>query len=215
MVDFSPLPLTYTSSIQTNWHYSGTVLKTRNPSDHSCLQCCLVNFTIAMQSYSSKLAILLPLLFCIGTDQWTKSAMMTLLEAGETLYFAGGLIQVSLIKNYDGFLGVAAPLSAQLRNALLLGGVALLIIGCLAYLFSSKPSAITVPLIFVTGGGSSNLLDRVVYNGGVTDFLSIGVGTIRTGIFNLADIYILAGSAVLGYRLFSRTSTGRNPDLAD
>jgi signal peptidase II len=57
--------------------------------------------------------------------------------------------------------------------------------------------------VFVIGGGISNLLDRLIQDGGVTDFLSVGFGEFRTGIFNLADVYILLGSFILGYYIFS------------
>jgi signal peptidase II len=58
----------------------------------------------------------------------------------------------------------------------------------------------------VTGGGLSNLLDRILHDGGVTDFIIVAVGSLNTGIFNMADVYILSGSFILGFSLFS------NPD---
>ena len=48
----------------------------------------------------------------------------------------------------------------------------------------------------VAGGGVANWIDRLVA-GAVTDFVSLGVGGLRTGIFNLADLSVLAGVAVL------------------
>ena len=44
--------------------------------------------------------------------------------------------------------------------------------------------------------GNRNLVDRVAI-GGVIDFLNIGVGPLRTGIFNVADVAIMAGIALL------------------
>jgi signal peptidase II len=35
------------------------------------------------------------------------------------------------------------------------------------------------------------------YDGRVTDFLNVGIGSFRTGIFNLADMAILAGALLL------------------
>jgi len=48
----------------------------------------------------------------------------------------------------------------------------------------------------VLAGGASNWVDRVV-RGSVVDFLNIGVGPLRTGIFNVADMAIMLGVAVL------------------
>jgi signal peptidase II len=56
----------------------------------------------------------------------------------------------------------------------------------------------------VTGGGLSNLLDRILHHGGVTDFVILGSGGLRTGIFNLADVAIFLGSVLFGFLLFSR-----------
>ena len=39
------------------------------------------------------------------------------------------------------------------------------------------------------------MVDRVV-RGSVIDFMNVGVGPLRTGIFNVADMAILAGVAI-------------------
>ena len=41
-------------------------------------------------------------------------------------------------------------------------------------------------------GGVSNWVDRVV-SGSVVDFMNVGVGWLRTGIFNFADVAIMLG----------------------
>lgn len=168
-----------------------------------------------MRRNHPKVFVLLLLLFCIITDQITKKLMTALLGAGLEFSLVNDLIQFSLVKNHHGFLGVAAPLPDTLRIALLFGGVSVLALGCLAYLFFARPSRITIPLSLATGGGLSNLLDRLMNNGGVTDFISVGVGSFRTGIFNLADVYIIAGSTLLGYYLFSSSPPARRPGYID
>jgi signal peptidase II len=45
-------------------------------------------------------------------------------------------------------------------------------------------------------GGASNWVDRVA-RGSVVDFLNVGLGPLRTGIFNVADVAIMAGVAIL------------------
>ena len=45
-------------------------------------------------------------------------------------------------------------------------------------------------------GGVSNWVDRVAM-GTVIDFMNIGIGPFRTGIFNMADVAIMAGAALL------------------
>ena len=46
-------------------------------------------------------------------------------------------------------------------------------------------------------GGIGNLLDRLFHGGLVIDFLNMGIGPLRTGIFNVADMAIMAGFALL------------------
>lgn len=156
--------------------------------------------------------IFLLLFFIIATDQFTKLAITHFMAGRTNLSFGGEIIRFTLVKNYNGFLGIAAPLPDSLRITFLYGGVSMLILGCLIYLYYSRPSRFTVPLLFVTGGGLSNLVDRFLYNGGVTDFISIGIGSFRTGIFNLADVYIIAGSALVGFYFFSPSQPEHNPD---
>ncbi len=145
------------------------------------------------------------LLVTIGTDQTTKFLARELLQETKEICFSNCFIKFSLIENHGGFLGVVNNLPETLRFFLLTICVSVLLLGCLFYLFnfSKKRDHYDLPLVFVAGGGMSNLLDRLLHNGGVTDFLSIGVGNVRTGIFNLADVYILIGSFVLGFMLFS------------
>jgi signal peptidase II len=46
------------------------------------------------------------------------------------------------------------------------------------------------------GGGASNLIDRAA-RGHVVDFLNVGLGSLRTGIFNVADIAVLLGALLI------------------
>ena len=51
-------------------------------------------------------------------------------------------------------------------------------------------------LSLIAGGGVGNWIDRLTNDGRVTDFLNVGVGGLRTGIFNVADVVLLAGVAI-------------------
>jgi signal peptidase II len=62
------------------------------------------------------------------------------------------------------------------------------------------------PLLGVSlllAGGTSNWIDRVI-RGSVVDFLNVGVGSLRTGVFNVADMAIMLGAAVLVLATMSR-----------
>ena len=45
----------------------------------------------------------------------------------------------------------------------------------------------------IIAGGLGNVIDRIIYDRHVTDFMNMGINNIRTGIFNVADVCITAG----------------------
>jgi signal peptidase II len=70
-----------------------------------------------------------------------------------------------------------------------------MLIYCLAS--SSRNPFILPAWGLVIGGGVSNLVDRLWYGGYVVDFLNVGIGPVRTGIFNFADVFIMVGVLLL------------------
>ena len=50
-------------------------------------------------------------------------------------------------------------------------------------------------LALFIAGGASNWFDRVSA-GRVVDFMNVGIGWLRTGIFNVADVAIMLGAAL-------------------
>ena len=64
---------------------------------------------------------------------------------------------------------------------------------------ATVPSLGLRPLIglsLVAGGGVGNVIDRIFNNGAVIDFIRLGIGPFRTGIFNVADVAIVVGVAI-------------------
>ena len=139
------------------------------------------------------------LLSCVGCDQTTKSVAKSLLSQAEGWSFLGDTVRLQLANNYGVFLSVGDSLPDVWRHGLLSIGVGCVLLGLLAYLFVSKtigPSAVLALSLFI-GGGTSNLLDRLLYGGYVVDFINIGIGPVRTGIFNVADVAISLGMTLL------------------
>lgn len=139
----------------------------------------------------------------IGCDQLSKYLARELLPPAATSYL-DGLVHLSLVKNHGGFLGIVSDLPENIRFLFLTVVVGLFLFASLLFLLhpAGYRSPLWIPLTCVTGGGLSNLLDRLHSDGGVTDFLVLGYGRLQTGIFNLADVVILLGSFALGFVLF-------------
>jgi signal peptidase II len=139
------------------------------------------------------------LIACVGCDHAAKRAAGLLLTSGERVTLAGDAFQFELVSNPGAFLSLGAGLPDPVRQALLVGLVPLLLACvCLYFLRSAHTSfGELVALGLVAGGGLGNWLDRLLHDGAVTDFVSMGLGGLRTGIFNVADVAVMAGVLLL------------------
>ncbi len=152
-----------------------------------------------MRSIPRFIVVLLTLSCCVGCDQVSKSAARSLLHSGVAHSLFAGSLRLQLMENPGSFLSLGASLPEHLRFTLFTGAVAVILAGLVcASLFARRLSTGRfVALALVAGGGISNLIDRLLYDGRVTDFLNVGIGSLRTGIFNIADMAILAGALLL------------------
>jgi signal peptidase II len=145
------------------------------------------------------ISFVLVLAACVGCDHATKQAAGALLASGEPIALLGDAIRFQLVSNPGAFLSLGAALPETLRLALFLGLVPALL-GAVLLGFALRTGATRADLLavaLVIGGGAANWLDRVAHGGAVTDFVSVGVGVLRTGIFNVADVAIVAGVLLL------------------
>jgi len=144
-------------------------------------------------------AILLTILGCVGCDQSTKSVARDYLPQGTPISLFNDLVRLQHTENRGAFLSLGDGLSNNARRALFTFGGALLVIGAALWALRSRhlSSAQVLGAGLVSGGGLSNLIDRVTQDGSVTDFLNIGMGPVRTGIFNCADMALMLGIAML------------------
>ena len=138
-------------------------------------------------------------------DQGTKVYAVAQLDGQPPpLYsFLGDTLRIQLARNVGAFLGMFGNLPENVRWAILVAGNSALMIGLVLFLLIGKQinrwSFFTFALVFA--GGVGNLIDRVLYNY-VIDFLNLGIGPVRTGIFNIADMAITAGFFMLVWQMF-------------
>jgi signal peptidase II len=145
------------------------------------------------------LAILLVSIGTVGCDQTTKHIARIELSASRSQRSLCGLVEFTLAENPGAFLSLGASLSKTLRRAVFTVSVSLGLAASLAYLLrSSKLQLFSFfGLAWIIAGGTSNLIDRLTRHGLVTDFMLIRVGPLQTGVFNLADVAIVAGALAL------------------
>ncbi|HCF58885.1 MAG TPA: signal peptidase II [Myxococcales bacterium] len=151
---------------------------------------------------SLRALLLAPLLLTlIGCDQATKDlAQRELLGQGPSI-FLGGLFKLVYVENPGAFLGLGNSLGPQLRFWLFVVGVGVaLVAGLLTLLLRKELSwgGLVVGALIVAGG-FGNLIDRIANEGRVVDFMQLGLGSLRTGIFNVADVLLMLGVALMAW----------------
>jgi signal peptidase II len=142
------------------------------------------------------------LVFCVGCDQLAKGVARHALGGAPGLSLLGGTVRLELVHNPGAFLSLGSQLPEAVRHAAFVLVVPLVLaVVCFLALRSGMPSRATLAgLALLAGGGLGNWLDRLLHDGAVTDFVSLGVGPLRTGIFNLADLCIVAGAILFVLR---------------
>lgn len=142
-----------------------------------------------------RLCLLLVMLFCIGCDQATKAVARDSLAERGTIHVFGGAVRFQYAENTGAFLSLGASLPRHLRSLLFVGGTGLIVVVLLVAMARSGQGSLggSLGLALLAGGAVGNLIDRVAYGGVVVDFVSVGLGGFRTGIFNLADVAITLG----------------------
>lgn len=155
------------------------------------------------------LLILVMLVACVGCDQTTKTLARDHLQNRPAISLFGDTLRLQYTENPGAFLSLGASLPQRWRSTVFTLGSAMLVGAALFYAFlasRTRPLQI-VALALICGGGTGNLLDRVRFDGLVTDFLNVGAGPLRTGIFNVADMALMLGLLLF----FVRRPPGEHP----
>lgn len=143
------------------------------------------------------LGVLLLLLGTVACDQATKRIATETFSEAVPYALAGGAVELMYSENHGAFLGLGAGLEPLTRFWLFTVGVTLLLLVFVVKLLLARGIVELVGWSLVVGGGLGNLIDRVRYGGRVVDFVRVGFGEWRTGIFNLADAAIVLGLLLL------------------
>lgn len=134
----------------------------------------------------------------LAADQISKIIVRTTITPGETIEMLGGYFNLTNIENEGAFLGLGDTWPATVRLVVLTIIPVVLIVFAMVYLFTSTRNTRLgqIGACLLIGGGSGNLFDRIVY-GSVTDFFHMDFIIFQTGIFNVGDMAILTGAAMM------------------
>ena len=158
-----------------------------------------------MLNFSRGVLLCLLLAATAGCDRVTKHLAVTTLAGAPDQSFLNDTIRLQYHENPGAFLAFGAGWSPTARAAAFQLGNAFFLAaaGFLAARYRWSHSA-AAGLILFMAGGLSNLADRLAI-GSVIDFLNIGIGPIRTGIFNVADVAILLGVSLVLWEVLRKS----------
>ena len=133
----------------------------------------------------------------LAADRITKNlAKAHLMYQPDISYFHNTLI-LEYVENTGAALSLGdnlpKPVSFWLLSIIPLG----IIVWLGVFTFKNIKELNTLKLVsfaLVFAGGLGNIADRILFDRHVTDFINIGIGNIRTGIFNVADMGVTAGA---------------------
>lgn len=135
----------------------------------------------------------------IAIDQYTKYIATAHLMPSDPISYLNDFFVLTYSINHGAFLGLGSNLPEAIRTLIFSVIVGIFLVGFSVYALREKtfttPQHLATALII--SGGFSNLYDRITNNGGVVDFMNMGIGSLRTGIFNVADMAIMAGVLLL------------------
>ncbi len=143
--------------------------------------------------------VVLLLVLCMGCDRVTKNIARETLFDSPAISLLHGSIRLQYTENPGAMLGLGAHLSKELRFLVLVIFTSASLLLTLAYTITARDLDLWqwLGMSLLSGGGLGNLVDRLFNAGVVTDFVVLGIGPLRTGVFNWADVLIVMGGVLL------------------
>lgn len=148
---------------------------------------------------SKRINILIFCLLCfgfIGCDQATKGWARSYLDNREPISIFHDTIRLIYVENTGAFMSWGAEWSQNLSFWVFTILPIALLFGFLYFVLKKWNQISSLQLIsfcMIFSGGIGNVIDRIVRHRHVTDFINLGFQDFRTGIFNVADLYVTLG----------------------
>ncbi len=142
--------------------------------------------------------VLSVLIIQVGCDQISKKVVRTNIEDRQQISVVENFLTLTKVENPGAFLSFGNTLPKSVRFALFVVFPILLLFAACIYLFKGKNLSIYAQtgIALLIGGGIGNLIDRILF-GTVTDFVHLDFLIFQTGVFNMADVSIMAGMFIL------------------
>lgn len=140
------------------------------------------------------------LLSTVGCDQISKQTAIRWLSGGPSTSYLGDTFRLTYMENTGAFLGLGSDWPEGTRwfvftllSSVFVAGALWIALHGIRRAASLRQWGPHIGPLLVAAGGIGNLIDRFMRDGAVVDFMNMGIGGLRTGIFNVADVYIMVG----------------------
>jgi len=127
-------------------------------------------------------------------DQVSKQVVRDEVPVYERTEYMSGFFTITHVKNDGAFLSLGSNWDPNLRLIVLTIIPGIFLVGLMVFLLRSKKLNLTENIAFalIAAGGIGNIIDRIL-DGEVVDFMIMELFGWHTGVFNIADVYIMVG----------------------
>jgi len=147
-----------------------------------------------MKQKNQILLTLIVLLSNYSLDRITKLLAIHYLKGNEAISFFYNTVILKYAENTGAFLSVGTEWPDTVKYlALLVLPILVCLYGLYYCAFKLADKKLVIVYASIIGGGLGNLIDRLANNFRVIDFLNFGIGSLRTGILNVADMSVTFG----------------------
>jgi signal peptidase II len=127
-------------------------------------------------------------------DRITKILATYYLEGKDAIYLFYNTVILKYAENTGAFLSVGSEWPDYAKYiALIIIPILVCLYGLYYCAFKLTDKKTVIVFVCIIGGGLGNLIDRLFNNFTVVDFLNFGIGSLRTGILNVADMSVTFG----------------------
>jgi len=147
-----------------------------------------------MKQKNQIILAIIVLLSNYSLDRITKLLAVQYLKGGEIVSFFYNTVVLKYTENTGAFLSIGSHWPDSLKYlALIILPIMFCLYGLYYCAFRLTDKKLVIMMVTIIGGGLGNLIDRLSNDFRVVDFINFGIGNVRTGILNVADMSVTFG----------------------
>ena len=134
----------------------------------------------------------------IALDRITKMLAVTYIKNKPPVSYFFGTFKMIYVENTGAFLSLGSDWLIGIKYAVFIVIPLLFCLYGIYYcIFKSGKTVIAILISAIIGGGLGNVIDRIIYDFHVIDFMNFGIKNLRTGVLNVADLSVTFGAVIL------------------